>query len=81
MTKTTMSSHLLQSLQIITELRVHTVGQDLVVFAVDNISLSVEEPCRDFVLGRVLDDGNDALEFFRGEFTGASRQSEFVRQN
>jgi hypothetical protein len=31
--------------------------------------LSVEEPAGDLVLGGVLDDGNDALEFFGCEFT------------
>jgi hypothetical protein len=70
-TQTTMRADLLQSFQIITELGVDTVGEDLRVFAVDNVALSVEEPAGDLVLGGVLDDGNDSLEFFGCEFTGA----------
>jgi len=69
-TQTTMRTDLLQSFQIVTELRVDTVGEDLRVLTIHNIALSVEEPAGDLVLCGVLDDGNDALEFFRGEFTG-----------
>ena len=64
-----MGTNFLQSLEIITELRVDTVGENLVVLAVDNVLLSVQEPCRDLELGGVLDDGNDALQFVRVEFT------------
>jgi hypothetical protein len=60
----------LQTFQVITEFRIDSVGEDLGVFAVDNIALPVEEPGRDLVLCRVLEDGDDALEFFGGEFTG-----------
>lgn len=68
--QTTVSSDLLQALQIFTQLALHTVGQDLVVFAIDNITLSVQEPFWDLVLSRVLDDGDNTFEFFRGDFTG-----------
>jgi len=64
------SPYLLQALQVLAKLALEGVGQDLVVFAVDDITLSVEKPRGDFVLGRVLDDGDDTLEFFGGEFTG-----------
>jgi hypothetical protein len=70
-TETTMSPDLLQSFQIFTQLALHAVGQNLRVLAVDNVSLSVEEPRWDLVLCRVLDDGDDSLEFFRGDFTSA----------
>lgn len=70
-TQTPVGTDLLQSLQILTELAVHTVGEHLVVLAVHNVALSVEEPGGDLVLSRVLDDGNDALEFFGGELAGA----------
>jgi hypothetical protein len=43
----------------------------LAVLAVDDVALPVEEPAGDLVLRGVLHDGDDALEFFRGEFTGA----------
>lgn len=70
MTKTTMSADLLQAFQIITKLGVNTVGENLRVFAIDDIALTIEEPGWDLVLGWVLDDGDDSLEFFGGEFTG-----------
>ena len=54
---------LLQTLQVITKLRVDVVREDLVVLAVDDVLLSVEEPGRDLVLRRVLDDGDDTFEF------------------
>lgn len=71
MTETTVGADLLQALQILTSLAVESVGHDLVVLAVGDVALSVEEPGRDLVLGRVLEDGDDTLEFFGGEFTGA----------
>lgn len=69
--QTSVGADLLQTLQILTELAVHAVGQHLVVLAVYNVALSVEEPRGDLVLRRVLDDGDNALEFFRGELAGA----------
>lgn len=70
-TQTTVSPDLLQALEVITQLRVDAVGEDLAVLAVDDVALSVEEPTGDLVLGRVLDDGDNALEFFRGKLSGA----------
>ena len=69
--QTTMGADLLQPLQVLTQLAVHAVGQDLAIFAVHNVALAVEEPGRDLVLGWILDDGDDALEFFGGEFASA----------
>jgi hypothetical protein len=69
--ETTVSADLLETLEILTELRVDVVGQNVRVLAVDDITLSVEEPGGDLVLGRVLDDGDDTLELFGGELTGA----------
>ena len=66
-----MSTDLLQTLEIVTELGVDTVGENLRVFTIDDIALTIEEPSWDLVLGRVLDNGDDALEFFRGKFTSA----------
>jgi len=70
-TETTVGTDLLQALEIFTELGVDTVGEDLAVLAIDNIALTVKEPGWDLVLGGVLDDGDDPLEFFGGEFTSA----------
>jgi len=68
--QTTMRTNLLHSLQIFTELRVDTVCEDLGIFAIHDISLSVKEPCWNLVLCGVLDDCDDALEFFGCKFTG-----------
>jgi hypothetical protein len=68
-TETTMSTDLLQALEIITKLGIDTVGENLGVFTINNIALTIEEPGGDLVLGRVLDDGDDSLEFFGGELT------------
>ena len=65
-----MGTNLLQALQILTQLALHTVGQNLVVLAINNIALSVEEPFGNLVLGGVLDDGNNSLELFGCDFTG-----------
>jgi hypothetical protein len=70
-TETTVGADLLQALKIVTELGVDLVGEDLRVLTIDDIALSVEEPAGDLVLGRVLDDGDNSLELFGGEFTGA----------
>jgi hypothetical protein len=48
-TKTTVSTDLLQSLKIVTELAVDTVGEDLAVLAINDIALPVEEPGGDLV--------------------------------
>jgi hypothetical protein len=69
-TETTMSTDLLQALKIVTELGVDTVGENLGVLAIDDIALTIEEPGRDLILSRVLDDGDNSLEFFGGELTG-----------
>ena len=66
----TVGADLLEALEIVTELRVDSVGKNLAVLAINDIALSVEEPGGDLVLGRVLEDGNNSLEFFGGEFTG-----------
>ena len=70
MTETTVGADLLQALEVVTQLRVDAVGEDLAVLAVDDVALPVEEPGGDLVLGGVLDDGDDALEFLRGELSG-----------
>lgn len=47
--ETTVSTDLLQALEIFTELAVDTVGEDLRVLAIDDIALPVEEPGGDLV--------------------------------
>lgn len=78
MTKPTMRTDLLQPLQVITQLAVDTVGQNLRVFAVDNVALSVEKPGGNLVLRRVLHDRDDSLELFGCEFAGAVARQQMV---
>lgn len=73
--QTTVGADLLEPLEVVTELRVDTVGQDLRVFAVDNVLLSVQEPSRNLELGGVLDDRDDPLELVRVEVTGTAQLS------
>ena len=68
-TETTVGTDLLQALEIITEFGINTVRENLAVLAIDNVLLPVQEPRRDFVLRRVLDDRNDAFEFVRVQVT------------
>lgn len=70
MTETTMGTDLLQALEVITKLGIDTVGENLGVFAIDDIALTIEKPGRDLVLGRILNDGDDSLQFFGGKLTG-----------
>jgi hypothetical protein len=60
--ETSVRTDLLQSLEIITHLRVHTVRQDLRRLAVNNVLLPVQEPCGDLELRWVLDDRHEPLE-------------------
>jgi hypothetical protein len=73
-----MRPDLLQAFQIITEFRVNTVGQDLRVFAVDDILLPVQEPEGDLELCWVLHDIYDSLQLIRVEFTGTVPQLAMV---
>lgn len=68
-----MGTDLLQTLKIVSKFGVNTVGENLRVFAIYNILLSIEEPCGDFELGGVLNDGNEAFEFIRVELASARR--------
>jgi hypothetical protein len=74
-TETAVGADLLQALEILTVLAVEAVGEDLVVLAVDDVALSVEEPAGDLVLGGALEDGDDTLQLFGGEFTGTVNRS------
>ena len=64
-----MSPDLLQAFQVITEFRVNAVGQDLRIFAIDDILLPVQEPEGDLELRRVLHYVYDSLQLIRVEFT------------
>lgn len=74
MTQSTMGANLLQPLQVLAQFTFHPVGQYLRVLAIYNVSLTIEEPCWDFVLGRIIDDGYDPFEFFGCYFS----RSEYI---
>lgn len=57
-TETTVSADLLEALEVVTELRVDTVGEHLAVLAVDDIALPVQEPAGDLVCA--VSEGNSA---------------------
>jgi len=71
MSETPVSTDFLESLQILTELVVEGVGKNLRVLSVDNITLAIEEPGGDLILGRVLDDSDDTLKLFGSKFTSS----------
>lgn len=68
-----MSADLLEALEIVTELGVNSVGENLRVLAINDIALSVQEPRWNLVLSWVLNNGDNSLELFGGEFTGTVR--------
>ena len=70
--ETAVGADLLETLEIITELRVDAVGQDLGALAVDNVPLPIQEPRGDLELRRVLHDRDNALKLIGVEFTGAA---------
>lgn len=74
-TETAVRADLLQALKILTVLAVKTVGESVGVLAVNDVALSVEEPGGDLVLGGVLEDGDNTLEFFGGKFTSTIQTS------
>jgi hypothetical protein len=67
--ETSVGASLLESLQVLTELRIQTVRGKLVVATVLGIETSVEEPLRDVVLQRLLDDVRHLLDLVLAELT------------
>lgn len=67
---TSVRSDLLQSLQVISQLRLQTVSKNVDVLTGDLVLLSVQEPSWDLVLTWVLHDGDDSLQLFLGQLTG-----------
>jgi len=65
------NADLLEALEVLAHLGVKLVGEELSVLSVDDVLLPVEEPVGDLELGRVLDDGDDALELVGVELSGA----------
>lgn len=60
--ETPVAADLLQSFEVVTELRVDIVGQNLAVLAIDDIFLPVKEPKWNLELRGVLHDVHDSFE-------------------
>lgn len=71
MSDTTVSSDLLQSFQVISQFRLNTVSQSVVVLTVINVLLTVQEPGGDLVLSWILHNLNNSLKLFLGQLTGS----------
>ena len=71
MPETTVRPDLLQPLEVVTDLGVHSVGEDLRVLAIDDVPLPVQEPRRDLELRGVLDDSDNTLELIGVQLASA----------
>ena len=60
--ETPVAADLLQSFEVVTELRVDIVGQNLAVLAIDDVFLPVKEPKWNLELRGVLHDVHDSFE-------------------
>ena len=72
--KATVDADLLEPLQIVTERRLEAVRVHVHSLARLVVLLPVEEPGREAVVLRLLDDLNDLLNLLRGELSGALAQ-------
>ena len=64
--------HLLQTVEILTEIGLEVVGHDLLELARLHVLLSVEEPLGDVVLKRVADHGTKLVNLLVGQLTGTT---------
>lgn len=68
--QTAVHADTLEALQVVAKNSVNVVGSDLQVGAVLGILATVQEPHRDVVIKRVLDNRHNALNFVVAQFTG-----------
>lgn len=73
MSQTSVSSDLLESLQVLSELGVNTVGDELRPGALTNISLSVEEPLGDVVVSGLGKNVVDLINVLFSQLTSSKR--------
>ena len=73
MSQTSVSSDLLESLQVLSELGVNTVGDELRPVALTNISLSVEEPLGDVVVSGLGKNVVDLINVLFSQLTSSKR--------
>jgi hypothetical protein len=70
--KTSVESHLLHALKILTESGINVVADELRPGSVLNAALPVEEPFRDAVVERLCEDVRDLVLFGLGEFASTA---------
>jgi hypothetical protein len=70
-TDTAMRANLLETFHVFTELVIKGVGEELAVFAILAVLLTIEEVIRNLVLTGVLHDGDDAFHVSSVHFTSA----------
>ena len=73
MSQTSVSSNLLESLQVLSELSVNTVGDELGPVAFTDISLSVEEPLGDVVVSGLGKNVVDLINVLFFQLTSSKR--------
>ena len=74
MSQTSVSSDLLKSLQVLSELGVNTVGDELRPGALTNISLSVKEPLGDVVVSGLGKNVVDLINVFFSKLTSSIKE-------
>ena len=57
-----MSTNFFQPFQVFAKLRVHAVGQNLCILAINDVFLPVQKPSGNLILSGVLYDGDNAFE-------------------
>ena len=75
--QTSVVSHLLQPLDVVSQLGIQLVGRQLRIFTVLDVLFSVQKPIRHAKLSRVGDDNHQRFEFSRGEFPGSFPHVDF----
>ena len=75
--QTSVVSHLLQPLDVVSQLGIQLVGRQLRIFTVLDVLLSVQKPIRHAKLSRVGDDDHQRFEFSSGEFPSSFTHIDF----
>lgn len=74
-TETTVDTHLLHALNVVTKLSLNTVGEHLRVLTSGDVLLPVKEPVGDLKLSRGLEDVDNALKLIRVKLTSTVRSA------
>lgn len=75
MSETSVDTDLLQSLKIVTELGVKSVGENLGELSVFDVLLSVQEPVGDLELTGVSDNSDDLVDLSLAQLSGSIQKS------